>query len=224
MLNSLFALVSCCAQLAKELAEMVGMKQQQPSTARVCDLCCGVGMSTRALQKAFPEADTILGIDTSKEMVAMANFITKHASRVKRFSDDVFNNNKSRDQQTTRLSNNVTAPHFVCANAERTDLPDESFDLVTVMYAFHEIPHRGRGAILGESRRLLKRGGTLAVVDISPEYRPSERMLGGEPYVQEYQQNIHQQINDCEGFSNEKRYQTIVPNQLGMWVLQRATA
>lgn len=28
------------------------------------DLCCGVGISTRALRDAFPEAETVVGIDT----------------------------------------------------------------------------------------------------------------------------------------------------------------
>lgn len=52
------------SQLAKELSKIVGKQK-----ARVVDLCCGVGFSTRALQHAFPDAETILGIDTSPEMV-----------------------------------------------------------------------------------------------------------------------------------------------------------
>lgn len=170
-------------------------------------------MSTRALQKAFPDADTILGLDTSSEMVAMAEFITKHVNKAKSFFDrTIFNKD--------RMLYNAT--HFVCENAEHTNLPDKSFDLVTVMYGFHETPLFGRDAILKEARRLLKKDGTLAVIDISVDYQPSEKMLGGEPYVKEYQQNIHKQLDEIDGF-NGKRYETIVPNQLGMWVLKRAT-
>ena len=51
-------------QLAQELSTVVRTQR-----ARVIDLCCGVGMSTRALQNAFPEATAIVGMDTSKEMV-----------------------------------------------------------------------------------------------------------------------------------------------------------
>jgi Methyltransferase domain len=51
-------------QLAQELSTMVGKQK-----ARVLDLCCGVGISTRALQNAFPDATAVVGMDTSKEMV-----------------------------------------------------------------------------------------------------------------------------------------------------------
>lgn len=53
------------SQLAEELSQIVGIQQ-----ARVIDLCCGTGFSTRALQNAFPDAETVLGIDTSAEMVS----------------------------------------------------------------------------------------------------------------------------------------------------------
>jgi trans-aconitate methyltransferase len=51
-------------QLASELSQRIKNKK-----ARVVDLCCGTGFSTRALHGAFPEAETVIGIDTSAEMV-----------------------------------------------------------------------------------------------------------------------------------------------------------
>lgn len=80
---------------------------------------------------------------------------------------------------------------------------------------------QGREKIIQEARRLLSPGGTLAVVDISTDYVPSEHMLRGEPYVQEYQQNIHKQLKKNKGFHSTK-YQTIVPKHLGMWTLTRS--
>jgi 2-polyprenyl-3-methyl-5-hydroxy-6-metoxy-1,4-benzoquinol methylase len=50
--------------------------------ARVCDLCCGVGMSTRALGKAFHDAELIVGVDTSPEMISMAKAISGHEQGV----------------------------------------------------------------------------------------------------------------------------------------------
>ena len=51
----------------------------------VLDMCCGVGMSTRALQSTFynnnntiPSKTIIHGIDTSPEMIEFARFMTKH--------------------------------------------------------------------------------------------------------------------------------------------------
>jgi ubiquinone/menaquinone biosynthesis C-methylase UbiE len=74
---------------------------------------------------------------------------------------------------------------------------------------------------LAEVRRLLSPGGTLAIIDISSEYTPSETMLMGEPYVLEYQQNIHRQLNEITGFRSTK-YTNVVPGHVGMWTLKRS--
>merc|ERR1712124_239530 len=89
---------------------------------------------------------------------------------------------------------------YVLSNAGKTKLPAGSFDLVTVMFVLHEAPFLGRYRILREARRLLREGGTLAVGDISSEYRPSRTMLAGEPYVVEYQKNIDRQLRPFRGF------------------------
>jgi ubiquinone/menaquinone biosynthesis C-methylase UbiE len=175
----------------------------------VVDLCCGVGFSTRALKLAFKEsAAEIVGVDTSSEMVAMAKFITSHIQAIRPYFG-------------IRRQHCLKETEFTMANAENTNLKTGSYDLVTVMYAMHEAPKEGRSAILKEARRLLKTGGTLAVVDISTDYQPSPSMLMGEPYVQEYQANIHYQLKQFAGF-NQVRYETLIPNHLGMWTLRRA--
>jgi ubiquinone/menaquinone biosynthesis C-methylase UbiE len=207
--------------LSEELSKVV-RKQK----TRVLDLCCGVGMSTRALAKAFPDADCVLGIDTSSEMIAMAHYITHHLAHVKPFFDLVTNKISDsyvamqRKGYALRQRTHFCHTRFARSNAENTMLPAESFDLVTIMYGFHEVPKAGRQAMLQEARRLLTPGGTLAVIDISVDYKPSASMLRGEPYVTEYQQNIHNQIFSSEGFGR-KSYRDVVPNHLGMWLLQR---
>ena len=52
-------MASLLLQVANELSQKV-----KSSRARVVDLCCGVGISTRALRHAFPDAETVMGIDT----------------------------------------------------------------------------------------------------------------------------------------------------------------
>lgn len=54
---------------------------------------------------------------------------------------------------------------FMEANAEATGLQDGSFDLVTAVYLFHELPPKIRVAVAAEIARLLKPGGTLILVD-----------------------------------------------------------
>ena len=54
---------------------------------------------------------------------------------------------------------------FVEAQAEATGLEDASFDLVTAVYLFHELPPKIRVEVASEIARLLRPGGTLVLVD-----------------------------------------------------------
>jgi ubiquinone/menaquinone biosynthesis C-methylase UbiE len=151
--------------------------------------------------------------------IAMAKFLTNHLKTVKPF----FETAASQITQGIKAKRSFKALGFSQSNAEDTKLPARSFDLVTVMWALHEAPLQGRAKIIKEALCLLSPGGTLAVIDISTDYVPSEEMLMGEPYVQEYQQNIHRQLKQSKGFVGAE-YRTIVPNHLGMWTLTRSAA
>jgi ubiquinone/menaquinone biosynthesis C-methylase UbiE len=190
-------------KIARHLRTVVGKEG-----ANVVDLCCGVGISTRALQKAFKDANTIIGVDTSKEMIAMAEVLSADNLVSKAFS--------SHDPDLIGACD----VSYTIGNAEQTKLPDSSFDLVTIMYAFHEAPYWGRCRILREAQRLLSPGGVLAVIDISPEYQPSPTMLAGEPYVLEYKKNIHNQMMKAHGFESAK-YSEVVNGHVGKWILTR---
>jgi ubiquinone/menaquinone biosynthesis C-methylase UbiE len=164
---------SVLLQVAEELSQKV-----KSSKARVLDLCCGVGISTRALGDAFPDAETVIGVDTSSQMISMAQFLSFHLAFFKPLMQPLV-------QFFSRGTNRVAcaaATTFTRGNAESTPFPCQSFDLVTIMYAFHEAPKEGRDRILREAHRLLGPGGTLAVIDICTEYEPSKPMLAGEPY------------------------------------------
>ena len=93
-------------------------------------------------------------------------------------------------------------------------------DLSFSRFGFHEIPQSARYRILREARRLLKKGGTLAVVDISEDFEPPSSMLAGEPYVREYQQNIMKQMDSLQGFT-EKRNVSLIPGHVHMWTCTR---
>ncbi|MHA7871062.1 MAG: class I SAM-dependent methyltransferase [Hyphococcus sp.] len=54
---------------------------------------------------------------------------------------------------------------YVQANAEETGLPDASFDIVTAVYLFHELPPAVRAAVAAEAKRLLKPGGVFILAD-----------------------------------------------------------
>lgn len=189
---------------------------------RVLDMCCGVGISTRALQDAFPDSELVVGVDTSSEMINMAGFLTNHVGFIRPLLSYITNTSKTQRKVSMTKGRRKFARRakFTIGNAEHTKFPSKTFDLVTVMYAFHEAPMEGREKILREAYRVLQPGGTLAVVDISTDYTPSDSMLSGEPYVLEYQKNIHRQMRSIRGFS-DVRYRTIVQDHVGMWTLTR---
>jgi ubiquinone/menaquinone biosynthesis C-methylase UbiE len=155
----------------------------------------------------------------------MANFLTQHLQifwPVYEKVSESYKTLKRKGYAIKRVAKRK-AIQFLQGNAESTSLPDESFDLVTVMWAFHEAPLQGRDRILKEARRLLSPGGILAVIDISSDYVPSKTMLQGEPYVQEYQQNIHNQLQHIRGFK-KPQFRSIVDNHLSMWTLTRSAS
>ena len=208
------------------------------------DLCCGVGMSTRALESAFHDAESLIGIDSSAEMIFMADAISGHEWATRVAQRDAKEALKTGLRNTLKISfkaiymrlmevlsvidskpdpanQSATQASYRVINAENTDIPMLSTDLVTIMYAFHEIPMEARGRILNEARRILRRGGQLAIIDISPDYEPAPAMLAGEPFVLEYQSSIEAQLTTFKGFRFSK-CKSIVPGHVNLWLLTAA--
>jgi ubiquinone/menaquinone biosynthesis C-methylase UbiE len=176
-------------QVAKKLSESA-----RCSKAKVLDMCCGVGISTRALHEAFPESELVVGVDTSPEMITMAKFLNNHLGFFKPIAEFFASLKKVRYSREEALGQRrqICRPIFSEENAERTQFPGQTFETVCIMYGFHEVPKEGRDRILREA------------------------------YVLEYQKNIHRQLRSMKGFS-KFRYETIVPKHVGMWTLKRST-
>ena len=60
----------------------------------------------------------------------------------------------------------VTNILFQRGNAVKLDFPDESFDAVTSNYVYHNIAGKDKQALLMETLRVLKKGGTFAIHDL----------------------------------------------------------
>jgi SAM-dependent methyltransferase len=114
---------------------------------KVLDLCCGIGDST-------PNFGT--GIDTSREMISVANYINKDSN-------------------------------FIVANAE-TYKPNTQFDIVTCMFAFHEMPLSAQYRVIENAIDIAKQ--EIIIVDIASNYQPKKIMLDGEPYLLKYLDTI----------------------------------
>ncbi len=116
----------------------------QRRDARVLDLCCGTGDLALALARSGPAQVT--GADFSHAMLVRATTKTKTHARSLR----------------AELEAPVT---FLEADALRLPFADSSFDLVTTSFGFRNLANYESG--LTEIRRVLKRSGTLAILEFT---------------------------------------------------------
>tara|TARA_B100000902_G_C27282069_1_gene902345 strand:- start:958 stop:1665 length:708 start_codon:yes stop_codon:yes gene_type:complete len=107
--------------------------------------------------------------------------------------------------------------NFIWGDAENVKLPNP-VDLITIMFAFHEIPQHGRLKILENARENLSENGKVLVVDIDMAYKPSRMMLSGEPYVLDYIKNIRSDIMSIFPIVQET---VEVPGHVRQWLLSK---
>jgi len=115
----------------------------QQRDARALDLCCGTGDLAFALARQGPAQ--VIGADFSHAMLMRASAKSKpHASNAE-----------------ARAGH----PNFFEADALRLPFVDRSFDLVTTAFGFRNLANYESG--LQEIRRVLKAGGTLAILEFT---------------------------------------------------------
>lgn len=107
---------------------------------RVLDLACGTGVLAVVARKRYP-ACAVTGVDIDPGILAIAE---RRAARA-----------------------GVTVD-LVCAPAERTGLPECSFDRVISTLAFHHLPARAKEQAVQEIVRVLRPGGAFFLVDLEP--------------------------------------------------------
>jgi ubiquinone/menaquinone biosynthesis C-methylase UbiE len=115
-----------------------------PDGGKGLDVGCGSGALTIACAKKNPNA----------QMVGIDRWGKEYAS----FSKTLCESNAEAEGAA-----NVS---FGQGDATKLGFEDETFDAVTSNYVYHNIPSRDRQAILLETLRTLKKGGTFAIHDI----------------------------------------------------------
>lgn len=128
---------------------------------RILDLGCGTGSTTIMLKQAFPDAE-VIGMDLSPYMLLRSFHKSESAGL------------------------NI---EWQQGNAENTNFPDASFDLVTASLLFHETPSSTTQAILHECFRLLVPGGQVLILDGNQKTLRQMEWLSDifeEPYIHEY--------------------------------------
>ena len=132
-------------QMSRQIIEGVAEYVKLPDGGRGLDVGCGSGALTIAVAKRNPQG-SMSGID---------RWGAEYAS----FSKKICEDNANAEGVAERTD-------FAQGDALKLDFPDEAFDAVTSNYVYHNIPSRNRQAILLETLRVLKKGGTFAIHDI----------------------------------------------------------
>ncbi|MCR5195211.1 MAG: class I SAM-dependent methyltransferase [Pseudobutyrivibrio sp.] len=131
-------------QMSKQIIEGVSSYVEIPDGGKCLDVGCGSGALSIACAKKNLNAQ-IIGIDRwGKEYASFSKNLCESNSKAE----------------------GVNNTSFQQGDACKLDFADETFDAVTSNYVYHNIPSKDRQAILLETLRTLKRGGTFAIHDI----------------------------------------------------------
>ena len=90
---------------------------------------------------------------------------------------------------------------------------DLEFDIVSCMFAFHEIPKEGHLSVIENCKRVARK--KIVIVDISTDYKPSRLMLSGEPYIKDYLDDIDSTLCDFNKTN-------IIKGHIDMWVYEKS--
>ena len=137
-------------KLAKTIIEGVAQYVEIPDGGVGLDVGCGSGALTIACAKRNPKA-TMVGCDIWS------------GSYKSEFSKELCENNaKLEGVENVRFEN---------GNAVKLPFEDESFDLVTSNYVYHNITGKNKQKLLLETFRVLKKGGVFVIHDLMSKSR-----------------------------------------------------
>lgn len=155
-----------------------------PEGGVLVDVGCGTGTSTRRLARQFPRAASVLGLDLSPHMVAVGRRLLQLAPA-----------DRTRGEWITRVEHDARISLEV-RDAARTQLADESVDVVALTLVIHELPPAEIGRACREALRVLRPGGQLWVCEMDFETDGYVKLRANpllfslirstEPYLDEY--------------------------------------
>jgi len=156
-----------------------------PRDSTIVDMGCGTGTSTRRLAERYPQANSIVGIDLSPNMVAVGKRLLELAP--KGVADG--------GPWVTTIKPDERI-ELIVGDAATTGLPDSSADVVNIGLVVHELPISASIAVCAEALRILKPGGQLWLTEMdfdSPAFaaQRSNPLLfslirSTEPFLDEY--------------------------------------
>ena len=131
-------------QMSRQMINGIADYVKLPAGGQCLGVGCGSGALAIAVAKRNPKA-SVTGVDRwGKEYASFSKTLCENNARAE----------------------NVKNTAFRQGDARRLPFEDETFDAVTSNYVYHNIPSDDRQAILLETLRTLKKGGTFAIHDI----------------------------------------------------------
>jgi ubiquinone/menaquinone biosynthesis C-methylase UbiE len=167
-----------------------------PGNVRLLDVACGTGRALRQLATAHP-AMRFHGVDLSPYYV----------------------------QAARRLLADVGEATLAVENGEHLPYADATFDVVTSVYLFHELPRNARRNVVREAWRVLRPGGLLVIEDSAqPAESPGlATVLANfsaefhEPFYQDYLEDDLASLLGEQGF----RVESVEPHLVAKVVTAR---
>ena len=151
-------------RIIRPIVDTVGRPSK---TSRILDVACGTGRTLRMLRSAFPTVK-LFGTDLSPAYLRKAN------------------------QLLSELPGEL--PQLLQANAETLPYADDTFDIVTSVFLFHELPGEARQNVINEMARVAKPEGLLVICDsiqiedsaVLQELMENFVTMFHEPYYRDY--------------------------------------
>ena len=136
---------------------------------KVLDLGCSVGVSTFYLAQKYPEAIVIDGIDLSPYFLAVAKQRQQLILGAAGGDTKGVEGTGYKWEDLSRFADSaVSRIRWIHGIAERTQQPDNTYDVIAATFLFHELPTKPSDAIIQEMFRITAKGGVVAITDNDP--------------------------------------------------------
>ena len=155
-------------KLSKDVVEGTAKFVTVPENGTCLDVGCGSGALSIAVAKRNENAK-IVGVDRwGKEYASFSLALC----------------------ESNALAEGVKNTSFEKGDATKLPFEDETFDAVTSNYVYHNIPSKDRQAILLETLRVLKKGGTFALHDLFTKQKYGDM----EAFVKKLRENGYEKV------------------------------
>jgi SAM-dependent methyltransferase len=188
-----FALRARGGGVAKSIAQYLKARDLEFKPRRLLDLGCTVGGNLLPYLDVFPACEAY-GIDVCAPLLRYA-----HA----------------------RAQSLGAAVHYSQQNAEHTDFPDDTFDIVCSSFFLHEHSVAVTRRVFKEARRILKPGGIMVHMELPPDsqtnpyysfYLNWDAYYNNEPHYAAFRAlDLRKEVLGA-GFEPRKFFQTRIPN------------